>query len=90
MNTAAALGAARSLGVDIANLTYRLALTESSLDQLRQVFAIDGVPRVSPDMWQRRNVAVGGPVNVTRTEVVLTEEQAVAIAEIVTTLGELL
>lgn len=84
MNTAAALGAARSLGVDIANLTYRLALTESSLDQLRQVFAIDGVPRVSPDMWQHR-------INdEKRTEVILTEEQAVAIAEIVTTLGELL
>lgn len=84
MNTAAALGAARSLGVDIANLTYRLALTESSLDQLRQVFAIDGVPRVSPDMWQHR-------INdEKRTEVILTEEQAVAIAEIITTLGELL
>lgn len=84
MNTAAALGAARSLGVDIANLTYRLALTESSLDRLREVFAVDGVPRVSPDMWQHR-------INdEKRTEVILTEEQAVAIAEIITTLGELL
>jgi hypothetical protein len=46
MNTEGALGAARRLAVDLANITYRLALLESGNDLLREA-----VMNVDPEMW---------------------------------------
>jgi len=92
MNTAAALGAARRLSVDVANLSYRLALLEATHDELREAFYFvgldgDATPRAVPDLWQRRMV---GEDAETRVEVILTDVQADAVTKIITALEQLL
>jgi hypothetical protein len=96
MNTEAALNAARRLSVDVANLTYRLALAEAVQDELRGLLfyeGLDGIPlrRIDPDMWQRRPADMpegyDGPVPI---QTILTQDQADAAASILHALEHLL
>lgn len=95
MNTAA-LGAARRLSVDVANLSFRLALAEAIQDEIREVLTAvtddgTGQKRVNPDLWQRRMAyAHGQDDQPTRVEVVLTEEQSVAVIQVLNALEQLL
>lgn len=94
--TTAALGAARRLSVDVANLSFRLALAESTQEEVRQALFFEapgGAPqkRIDPDLWQRRMAyAHGQDDEPTRSEVVLTEEQAATVIQVLNALEQLL
>jgi hypothetical protein len=53
MNEAVAQMAARRLAVDVANLTFRLALLEASRDEI-----LEACDPINPDLWVR-SVSVG-------------------------------
>lgn len=89
MTPAVALNAARQLSVDVANLSYRLAIAEATLEEIRGLVFItdpDGntFSRVDTNMWRRQPVEHGP------AEVVLTEDQAVVAIGIINALNELL
>ena len=83
MNTEAATGAARRLAVDVANVTFRLAMLESAQDLIREAVSV-----INPDMWHRGSIPqASGPHD---TRFILTDEQAMAVINLVTVLNDVL
>jgi hypothetical protein len=85
----AAEGAARRLSVDVANLSYRVAMLDSAIEMIREAAA-----QVQPSTWRRGSVAVG-PADLegkqdTMTQAVLTAEQADVIATLIAVIGDVL
>ena len=93
MNTtvqnAAALSAARRLSVDVANLSYRLAVTEATQEEIRGLlyYEVEGgtyQKAIDPDQWQRRTVHAEGAIpmpGVIEAPVEMTDEQMRQFAE---------
>lgn len=81
MNGEVAQQAARRLSVDVANLSYRLALADAGRDALTSM-----VENIDPQFWQRRMIASTSSV----PEVILTEEQAGAVEALIALIHDLL
>jgi hypothetical protein len=81
MNEAAATGAARRLAVDIANVTFQLAMLQSSADMIREAVSV-----INPDMWLHGQTGI----ELTETRIILTTEQARNVANLVAVINDVL
>ena len=93
MNTtvqnAASLSAARRLSIDVANLSFRLAVAEAAHEEIRSLlfYEVEGgsyMKAIDPDQWHRRTAAVPGAAQmpgVVEVDQAMTAERAEAVAE---------
>lgn len=71
MDTNLAIGAARRLSIDVANLSFRLALLESEREAMAQL-----VMQLTPGMWRRSMQAVPREELVEDPDTTMTEVEA--------------
>jgi hypothetical protein len=81
MNVEAATGAARRLAVDVANVTFQLAMLQASTDMIREAVSV-----INPDMWLHGQTGI----ELSETRIILTTEQAIAVSNLVAVINDVL